>query len=614
MGKLFSLNLISFNRKQTGWFLGCYFFLIFISNCTTINNKVEPELQNIDLSMSYAAKMFEQKQLQSKPLESKDPRAYYHFLIALEAEKNYQFEKAALHYKKIVKYDPETASFAEKLVRLLLRTGQLDEAVKAGEEGLKRFPNNKHIHMDIADILAALGKEDTAIYHYEKVSQIDPKNSRALFLKGIIFEKQGKWDRAKAMYSQGTKMEHNNPLGQFYLGRAYLQNGELEEADKSFQMSVILKPNLLHARKYLAWVYELLEKNEEALKEYNLLLKLNTDDTFIKERVEILKSPLNPAYKNETPIFKGIPEKLAKQPNVHMRIAAIYFEENLFLRALDEFQLVLAADNHKDPHVLMARIYENQKRLDKAIEEFEKLRKLEPQSMDILRYSARLYHLNDDTKAAIDLLKQAIKMEPNNDQIYHSLALAYMSTKENDKAVESLEKALALNPQRDSYYFELGALKEKTGDFKGAIENMRRAIEINPLHSNAHNFLGYIYALEGRDLDRALEHLKKALTIQPRNGYFLDSLGWIYFKKGDSEKALLQIQKALIYTDPDPVLYDHLGDILFSLKNYDEATGAWKNSRSLTLHKKDDLGGEAPNPKVLQEKIEKAKRLIQQSF
>ena len=614
MGKLFSLNLISFNRKQTGWFLGCYFFLIFISNCTTINNKVEPELQNIDLSLSYAAKMFEQKQLQSKPLESKDPRAYYHFLIALEAEKNYQFEKAALHYKKIVKYDPETASFAEKLVRLLLRTGQLDEAVKAGEEGLKRFPNNKHIHMDIADILAALGKEDTAIYHYEKVSQIDPKNSRALFLKGIIFEKQGKWDRAKAMYSQGTKMEHNNPLGQFYLGRAYLQNGELEEAEKSFQMSVILKPNLLHARKYLAWVYELLEKNEEALKEYNLLLKLNKDDTFIKERIENLKSPLNPAYKNETPIFKGIPEKLAKQPNVHMRIAAIYFEENLFLRALDEFQLVLAADNHKDPHVLMARIYENQKRLDKAIEEFEKLRKLEPQSMDILRYSARLYHLNDDTKAAIDLLKQAIKMEPNNDQIYHSLALAYMSTKENDKAVESLEKALALNPQRDSYYFELGALKEKTGDFKGAIENMRRAIEINPLHSNAHNFLGYIYALEGRDLDRALEHLKKALTIQPRNGYFLDSLGWIYFKKGDSEKALLQIQKALIYTDPDPVLYDHLGDILFSLKNYDEATGAWKNSRSLTLHKKDDLGGEAPNPKVLQEKIEKAKRLIQQSF
>ena len=70
----------------------------------------------------------------------------------------------------------------------------------------------------------------------------------------------------------------------------------------------------------------------------------------------------------------------------------------------------------------------------------------------------------------------------------------------------------------------------------------------------------------------------------------------------------------MIYTDPDPVLYDHLGDILFSLKNYDEAKGAWKNSRSLTLHKKGDLGGEMPNPQTLQEKIERAKKLIQQSY
>ena len=77
---------------------------------------------------------------------------------------------------ELVKYDLETAKFAEKLVRLLLRTGQLDEAVKAGEEGLKRFPKNKHIHMDLADILAAQGKYNASIYHYEKVVQI--KNNK----------------------------------------------------------------------------------------------------------------------------------------------------------------------------------------------------------------------------------------------------------------------------------------------------------------------------------------------------------------------------------------------------------------------------------------------------
>jgi tetratricopeptide (TPR) repeat protein len=470
------------------------------------------------------------------------------------------------------------------------------------------------IHMDLADILASQGKTDDSIYHYERVRYIDPKSSRSIFLKGTVLEEQGKWGQAKDMYWQAAKMEHNNPLGQFYLGRALLHNNELKEAEKRFQMSVILKPNLLEARKYLAWIYERLGKHEEALKEYNLLLKLKLKNSFVDERVLKLQNPSDPAYINEMSNHKGIPAELVKQPNVHMRIAAIYFEETLYLRALDELQLVVAADDHKDPHVLMARIYESQGRLDKAIEEFEILRNLEPKSMDILLYSARLYGLDEKMDVAIKLLKNAIEMEPENDQIYHSLALAYMSNRENIRAVESMKKALTLNPKKDSYYFELGALMEKAGDLKGAIENMRQAIEINPLHSNAHNFLGYIYALEGRDFDRALGHLKKALTIQPRNGYFLDSLGWIYFKKGDSEKALAQIKKALIYTDPDPVLYDHLGDILFSLKNYNEATGAWKNSHSLTLHNKDDLGGEMPNPQTLQDKIEKTKKLIHQSY
>lgn len=585
-----------------------------LSNCTTVGSQIETQLQDSDLSSSYAAKMYEQKKQQSQPLDGKDPRAYFHFLMSLESEKRFQFEQAAMQYKEIVKYDPETEKFFEKQVRLLLRTGQLDKAVEAGQAALKRFPKNKKIHMDLADILMSQGKADASIYHYEQVHQINPKSSRAIFLKGTVLEEQGRWGQAKDMYWKAAKMEHNNPLGQFYLGRALLHDNELEEAEKRFQMSVVLKPNLLQARKYLAWVYERLGKHEEALKEYNLLLKLKLKNSFIEERVAKLQNLSDPAYKNEMSNYQGIPAELEKQPNVHMRIAAIYFEETLYLRALDEFQLVVAADDHKDPHVLMARIYESQGRLDKAIEEFEILRNLEPKSMDILLYSARLYSLDEKTDVAIKLLQNATEMEPKNDQIYHSLALAYMSNQENGKAVESMKKALVLNPKKDSYYFELGALMEKAGDFKGAIENMRQAIEINPLHSNAHNFLGYIYALEGRDLDRALEHLKKALIIQPRNGYFLDSLGWIYFKKGDSEKALAQIQKALIYTDPDPVLYDHLGDILFSLKNYDEATGAWKNSHSLTLHNKDDLGGEKPNPQTLQDKIEKAKKLIQQNY
>ncbi|MBC8286287.1 MAG: tetratricopeptide repeat protein [Nitrospinae bacterium] len=597
--------------KEVSHAWGMLFMLLFLANCTTLSET--PGSISTDLSSSYAVRSFESKKQLSGELDTRDPRSYYNYLMALNAEKSYQLEQAALHYKEVVQHDPEAERFHEKWVRLLLRTGQLDEAVRAGQNALSRFPENEEILMIVGDILAGQGKVEEAIALYDQTIRIDPENARAPLLKGALLEELEKFDQAFEEYKKAAFIEPQNPLVQFYLGRAYLRADQLSEAEKSLEKAVSLKPNLLQARHHLAWVLERQGRAIEALKEYGLLLKLTPDSEYIKYRVSQLHSS-GALNQNPPQGFETIPSGLAKQPNIHMRIATIYFEQTLYMRALDEFQIVLAAGDYKDPHVLMARIYETHGRLDKAVAEFEKLRKLEPKSLDILLYTARLYSLMKMTQNSVALLNEAVEMEPGNDQLQHSLALAYMAQNENDKAIATMRKALALNPQKDSYYFELGALMEKSGDYKGAIANMRRAIELNPLHSNAHNFLGYMYALEGYDLDQALEHLKKALTIQPRNGYFLDSLGWIYFKKGESKKALTQIQKALIYTEPDPVLYDHLGDILFSLENYDEASGAWKNSLFLTVKDKADPGGEMPNPQTLKNKIDKAKRLLQQSY
>ena len=609
--KACELKSTSRARQNFSHTLRLLFALLFLASCTTISQV--PGSISSDLSSSYAVRSFEKKRQFSEKLGTRDPRSYYHYLIALKAEKSYRMEQAALHYQEVVQHDPEAEKFHEKWVRLLLRTGQLDKAVRAGENALSRFPENEKILMTLGDILASRGKFERAINYYDQISAIAPDNARAPLLKGVLLEELERFGQALEEYKKGAFLEPNNPLVQFYLGRAYLRSNELQKAEKSLEKAVYLKPNLLEARHHLAWVLERQGRTIEALKEYGLLLKLTPDNDYIKNRVSQLHSS-GALSRNYTQGFETIPSGLEKQLNIHMRIATIYFEQTLYMRALDEFQLALAARDYKDPHVLMARIYETHGRLDKAVEEFEKLRKLEPKSLDILLYTARLYSLMKMTQNSVALLNEAVQIEPENDQLQHSLSLAYMAQDENTKAIATMRKALALNPKKDSYYFELGALMEKAGDYKGAIENMRYAIELNPLHSNAHNFLGYIYALEGYDLDQALEHLKKALTIQPRNGYFLDSLGWIYFKKGEPKKALTQIQKALIYTEPDPVLYDHLGDILFSLENYDEASGAWKNSLFLTVNDKDDLGGELPDPQMLKNKIDNAKRFLQQNY
>ena len=129
---------------------------------------------------------------------------------------------------------------------------------------------------------------------------------------------------------------------------------------------------------------------------------------------------------------------------------------------------------------------------------------------------------------------------------------------------------------------------------------MQKTLELNPNHSNAHNFIGYIYSVRGVNLDKALEHLTKALAIQPKNGYFLDSLGWIYYQKGDSKRALTEIKRAMVYTSPDPVLYDHLGDVLGPVlgvirvgapeaRRPADEVDVWRDLTERVVHVHDDL-------------------------
>ncbi|GJL78685.1 MAG: hypothetical protein NPINA01_16740 [Nitrospinaceae bacterium] len=597
-GKTFRVPLI-----LAGWMI--------IANCSTL--PVEKPSSSSDLDSSYAVKSVKLKKAATQTV-SKDPRAYYHFLLALRAESESQFELAASHYREVVKNDPDAEEMHETLATLLLRSGQWDELLKVCRSSLEQFPDNPAINMIMADVLAARKDHYGAIKHYRKVTEADPGGSRAYLLMGTVYDALKQYDQAREMYQQVALAEPSNPLGHHFLSQAQIRQGELEAAEVSLGKAVSLRPNFIQAREHLAWVLLKLGKTEPATRELKLLIKLDPRNKKVRGYLENLKEGSSSSQISSIQSEK-VPEDLKVPIDIHMNIAAIFYEQAIYLKALDEFQLALINEDRKEPHMLMSRIYEILGRLDKAIEEFEKLRTMDAESVDIIRYTARLYSLNKQPGEAVRLMEKAVALQPENDSLYHSLSLAYMAEEKYDLAIESMRTAITLNDTKDSYYFELGALLERSGKYSDAIENMQRAIEINPMHSNAHNFIGYMYAQEGRDLDKALAHLKKALSIQPRNGYFLDSLGWIYFKQGDSEKALTEIKKAMVYTSPDPVLYDHLGDVLFALKNYEEAHGAWKTSLSLTRVKMDDPdGGEMPDEKTLAEKINKVDRLLRESY
>ena len=452
--------------------------------------------------------------------------------------------------------------------------------------------------------LSVHNQNQEALDQYGKIFDNNPKNGRSKLMMGDLLEKMKRPKEAIEAYRSMTKADSHNPLGFFFLGRALLKDGQYEKAELELKRALALRPSLFEARKYLARAMEKQHHYDDAIKEYETLKKLIPDKELEAhlEKIEAIQRSSDPS---KAPSLT--PLEVREVP-VHALLGAVYYEQAAYLESLDEFRLVLETRNDLEIRLLVSKIYEIFGRVDKAILEIERYREntSDPERIDVLLNLARLYGINKQMGKSVTLLQAALKHEPKNDRLYHSLALAHMALSDYDKAILTIQKAIDIDQKRDAYFFELGALYERKGDFQRAVEAMEKVIALNPNHSNAHNFIGYLYAMQGAHLDRAVGHLEKALSIQPRNGYFLDSLGWIYYKKGEFDLALAQIKKAMIYVSPDPVLYDHLGDVLFSMKNFSEAHSAWKTSLALAMKKLDDPTGEVPDPSKLKEKIRQA--------
>jgi len=582
--------------------------LVFISNCTTF--PIDQVSQGIDFSNSYAVKAVENLSAKKSNENVRDPRAYYHYLMALRAVREHQFEQASENYRLVVRFAPGDYEFYSQLAINLIRAGEVEDAYKTLQESLIHFPGNPELNMMIGDLLAGRLEYERALSHYQRVIQAKSGLARAYLLSGAIYEVRQQYDLAEDMYKKVLQVESTNPLGHHYLARVNIVAGKLEDAKRSLNQALALRPNFLKAREFLAWTLEAQGKPDEAKKQYKILLRLDPLNESIHKHMTSMKgSTLRMDVDSSK--YRANAKELLGAPDVHIKIGAIYYEQGIYLKALDEFQLLhQEKKSKKEILMVLGRVYEFLGRVDKAIQEINSLLKIEPRSVHLMIYLARLHSMNKHPEKTVQLIEEATKVDQNNDTLYHSLAIAYIAVNRLDEAVDAMQKAIAIDKDKDSYYFELGALLERKGKFELAIKNIKHSIELNPMHSNAHNFLGYIYAREGKLLDKALGHLDKALSIQPKNGYFLDSLSWIYFKKGEPGKALRELKKAMVYTSPDPVLYSHLGDIHFSLMNYIKASKAWETSLILTLDKKDNIDSELPDPKELEKKIQKVQKLL----
>jgi len=204
---------------------------------------------------------------------------------------------------------------------------------------------------------------------------------------------------------------------------------------------------------------------------------------------------------------------------------------------------------------------------------------------------AEMHEMKGDVSGAVDILQG--RLQSDTQTFSARMLLADIHRRQENYAAAELEYKFILSeigpPKKSDWtlMFSLGMCRERLGRWPEAEANLttaRRLSDDNPL---VLNYLAYSWIDKGINLDRARSLVEMAVKKSPQNGFYIDSLGWLYFKMGDLDRSILFLERATQFEPTDPVIADHLGDVLWHAKRETEARYQWR--KALAFDPDDDL-------------------------
>ena len=237
-----------------------------------------------------------------------------------------------------------------------------------------------------------------------------------------------------------------------------------------------------------------------------------------------------------------------------------------------------------------------------AAEAYTKAIAIAPTNKELkFRRVAALFTAKQFVEAAT-LAAEAQQQHPDDSRFPRIRAQALVRSGSPARAIDVLEPAARANPGDGSTQLALADLYSNAGRTNDAERTVRQLLTLAPENADALNYLGYMLAERGQQLDEAIRLVRKALDIEPGNPSFLDSLGWAYYHRGDMDSAEKYLVPAAEKLPNNAVIQDHMGDLFAKRGRWQDAINAWMRA----------LGGEGGDLSrtVVQKKIDDARSKV----
>jgi len=259
-----------------------------------------------------------------------------------------------------------------------------------------------------------------------------------------------------------------------------------------------------------------------------------------------------------------------------LTMAQAYAANNDLKSAISTLQEVL----EYEPRVASAlgQYQEQAGLLSEAVDSYTVALAVTPRSRELkIRRIAVLLVAMEFSRAAA-FAGEARKQHPDDPRFVRLQARALFSGGDRSGAILLLEQVTKASPKDTDTLFTLADVYADAGRGTDAERVLRQIVAAEPMNAGALNYLGYLLAVRGEQLDEAIDLVQRALKEEPDNGAYLDSLGWAYYKRGDLDQAEKYLVAAVKQMPDNSEIQEHLGDLYARKGRFADAVTAYSRA------------------------------------
>jgi tetratricopeptide (TPR) repeat protein len=371
-----------------------------------------------------------------------------------------------------------TAHFA--MAHLMVRGGDLDQALAADEEALKLSPGWEEAALFKARILLSQKEPQKARAFYESFLERNPGATgvRLNYARFLIDQKE--WQKALEEFKRVAADVPNDADTIYAVGLLSLQNNRLDDAEKYLKQALALRPQNDQARLYLGQVAEQSKRYPEAARWYR---EITNGEYYFEAQVRLgvvtaKQGDLAAARR----LLDGIDvQNDAQRVQVALAQEQILREAKQYREALEVLNAAIkAVPDDKDLLYARALAAEKLDRVDVTERDLRAILKQDPKNVNAL--NALGYTLTDRTtryQEALELLQQAMTLKPDDAFILDSMGWLQYRMGNNAEAVKYLKRALDLRNDAE-IAAHLGEVLWVTGNRREAESVWNRALHDTP--------------------------------------------------------------------------------------------------------------------------------------